>query len=803
MRPLRQALSVAVAGMVLFAALPVAGQTAATYGVEHLVSHEGFGNVRISPDGRWIVIEHQAPYNTAATYDLGALTSNLLSRLEIHPASGGPAKVFSDPGQGAGYVAGPFSPDGRRMVVYRLTRAEWRLGVLDFASGDLRWTEVMPQWSFFGETVAWTSDHTLVAIALPAGQPPVWMRTGYQVQSELQALWRDAAAGHVPSSVFIPSGSRRQERRQATPSSLVSIDTDTGRATALAQGEFFELSVSPDRRAVAALMNAEDLQADADGPTQVGTPIRRRRLIVADLETGQTVEPLPHQDFLMYLMNWSPDSRRLVAFARDEGAGDFGQNGRFWLIDRGGRTSALVLDEDEAWIDRSWDGIPIARASWDGPRPMVQVRRADGARAWRIGEGRPRFTPVVEGPERILSAGGLGTLVRRGETLAAINTPDRVIARGRLLDQGDRGDGGAAQGWNPQVISRGSPVLLDAEGCLVRLDDVERRVCLTRLGPSETPLAASPNGDQMVVRVRSRGGSTVLTLRGATGDRTLDAINTDYDALAWGKVEAVEHDGPDGERLTSWLLLPPGLPAGVRPPVVVIPYPGVRLTATPASLLPGADNLQQSPAILASAGYAVLIPNLPHPQGARRPMLDLGERITSIVDAAGARGLVDPDRIALVGHSYGGHAVLLAATQSARFDAVIASNGFADLSRAYALPPFYLLSPEDGVPVGQLAGWAETGQGSIGRLSTDPQAFVDSSPVYSADRLRAPTLLIESDLDGARMGSLFGALYRQNREAALLIYYGEGHVYQSPANVRDLQQRTLDWLRRYLGPGAT
>ena len=63
-----------------------------------------------------------------------------------------------------------------------------------------------------------------------------------------------------------------------------------------------------------------------------------------------------------------------------------------------------------------------------------------------------------------------------------------------------------------------------------------------------------------------------------------------------------------------------------------------------------------------------------------------------------------------------------------------------------------------------------------------------------------PTLLIQSDFDGSRFDSIFGALYRLNREAELVTYFGESHEFVSPANVRDLHLRILGWLDRYLGP---
>lgn len=210
--------------------------------------------------------------------------------------------------------------------------------------------------------------------------------------------------------------------------------------------------------------------------------------------------------------------------------------------------------------------------------------------------------------------------------------------------------------------------------------------------------------------------------------------------------------------------------------------------------------MQNNPAVIAGAGYAVLIVSLPLAPGERRPAAGIADRILVAVDAAGDLGLVDPDRVALIGHSFGGYGVLSAVTQSDRFRAVIASNGYPDLSLSLQLPPFFRVAPEEGVPVGQMIGWGETGQASIGDFAAEPGAYVEASPLYQAEAIRTPALLIESDLDNQRMSTLFSALYRRNREAGLLTYFGEGHTYASPGNLRDLHARILDWLARYLGP---
>ena len=64
-------------------------------------------------------------------------------------------------------------------------------------------------------------------------------------------------------------------------------------------------------------------------------------------------------------------------------------------------------------------------------------------------------------------------------------------------------------------------------------------------------------------------------------------------------------------------------------------------------------------------------------------------------------------------------------------------------------------------------------------------------------------LLIHGDLDDIRATqsqALFTALYRQRKDAALLTYWGEGHTFASPANIRDLYASILGWLDLTLPP---
>jgi hypothetical protein len=72
-----------------------------------------------------------------------------------------------------------------------------------------------------------------------------------------------------------------------------------------------------------------------------------------------------------------------------------------------------------------------------------------------------------------------------------------------------------------------------------------------------------------------------------------------------------------------------------------------------------------------------------------------------------------------------------------------------------------------------------------------------------AGRIATPLLLASGEIDGSHAGQaeeLFSALYRQNKDAVLATYWGEGHLLASPGNLRDLYRRAFAFLDQHLGP---
>lgn len=282
---------------------------------------------------------------------------------------------------------------------------------------------------------------------------------------------------------------------------------------------------------------------------------------------------------------------------------------------------------------------------------------------------------------------------------------------------------------------------------------------------------------------------------GFTKPRQVTKLHAQISRVALGRSRLVEWTGKNGKLTQGALLLPAGYVTGKRYPLVVKVYGGSLLSGTVNrfGLQHGVDNLQ----ILATRGYAVLLPDAPLDVGT--PMADLAAAVLPGVDSVIAMGVADPDRLALLGHSYGGYSVLGIAVQSPRFRAVISSAGFGNLFSQYTE------MREDGSAVG--IGWSERSQGRMGSHPWEQrQRYLENSPFFYLDRINAPVLLLHGGVDRTvmrqRAEETFVGLRRLGKEVTLVVYEGEQHHpgTWSVENATDYWEQIFAWLERHLKP---
>lgn len=784
---------------------------------DDLLRFEQWGQIAIDPSGRWLVIERRGPYADGPRFDAGYYNRYGVSRLHVVDlAHAGPARLLMPQEAGYGYVAGPVSPKGARMLVYRFGGRRWEAGIVEIQSGEVRWLGLTPELAVFGRVAQWRSESELLLIVRPSGDLPLHMRAGWKAMEQLPGRWALTARGAAASVTAVGSGHFLGLRPQAPADRLVRIDALSGSARVLASGGFFDLELSPSGRYAAVATELHDLQPTAIATLRVGSALRRRNVMIVDLDTGRATSPCADCDMLTHLLAWSPRHDELLIFARRRSQEDWAQ-GRLVRIDATASTAAIVnTGEIVPTITSGQDGIGVVHADWMGGDPIVYARsEADGDRSdwfWVAPSGLVNLTARLPPPPAISAAiDGSALMFIAGGRAWRVDPTGGAVELGRAgklsavapagLDLGVRFAANSAprRAWFAATGRLG-----DQEG-LWRIS-ADEQVFLP-IDAAGAKVVALGQPDLVTAASDDHGGSTLTVWAAGQADRPVLSLNQANGDVDFAQARAIPGRSPDGRAVTHWLYLPADWRPGRRAPLVVVPYPGAAYPTAPAKYAAGASTFYTNPQVLAAHGYAVLVPSLPRePSG--EPMAGLADQVLDAVDAVVAQGYADPNRLAVWGHSFGGYAALAVATQTSRFRSVIASAGISDLVAYWgSVTPDHTVNAEIGSSINWGAGWVEGGQARMGGPPwIDAERYYRNSPALATDRITSPVLLIQGDQDAvplAQAQEMFTTLYRQGKDAALVTYWGEGHVVASPGNVRDLYERVLGWLDETMAPKSS
>ena len=267
-------------------------------------------------------------------------------------------------------------------------------------------------------------------------------------------------------------------------------------------------------------------------------------------------------------------------------------------------------------------------------------------------------------------------------------------------------------------------------------------------------------------------------------------------ALKLGRVEVITYRTARGDILQGKLLYPPDYQAGKHYPLIVDAYP---LWSGNLWMYPMSGNQAW-----AAAGYMVFKPNqarAPHVwvncsgkpkycDASRGPdawdvMVD---DVMSGVDALIHRGLVDPERMCLYGHSNGGAVVDYLVTRTDRFKCAVA---------VAPVWPNWI-----GAPLLDTKAWRIMSDWTGVDPLHDPDAYIKLSAVFHVDNVETPMLIADGDDDGMfLLGSItmYNALRFAGKQVTFLRYPNQGHVFVGQG-LRDLWNREMAFFAHYLHP---
>lgn len=271
------------------------------------------------------------------------------------------------------------------------------------------------------------------------------------------------------------------------------------------------------------------------------------------------------------------------------------------------------------------------------------------------------------------------------------------------------------------------------------------------------------------------------------GWRPVTRLNAFLAGLDPPPVERIEWVAADGLSIEG-LVVRPRHTDDRPPPMVVLVHGGP--TASWSYAFPFGT---RHAALLAEAGYAVLLPNPRGSSGrgqefAQAVVGDLGGAELSDtlagVDACVAAGFADAQRLGLMGASHGGYIAAWAPTQTSHFRASVAMACVSDY-----------LSLHYTSNIG--------GLDDILFVASDPiAAYLERSPVVFASKCRTPTLILHGEEDRCcplgQAQELYGALMEANVETELVVYPREGHGWVEREHQLDVWHRIVGWFDRHL-----
>jgi dipeptidyl aminopeptidase/acylaminoacyl peptidase len=435
-----------------------------------------------------------------------------------------------------------------------------------------------------------------------------------------------------------------------------------------------------------------------------------------------------------------------------------------WLCDLAApRDRRVVFDRslDDAYGD---PGAPLTVLNRDGTRTVT----SDGSAIYLLGDGA---TP--EGRRPFFDRFDLATLTATRLRQSPPGCVEYVL-------------GFAGSGRDEVVLWREGPAE-PPNLFAARLPD-----------PPERPLSANRSARPEPARpTRARTAPSRAGAPEEAAARPLTHWPDPHPQLTGIGKRLVSHDRGDGVTLSGVLYLPPGHDPATdgRLPLVLWAYPydfGGSDTASQvrADTFGFTRLTALGPVILVLAGYAVLanatMPVIGDPETMNDTYV---EQITAAaqahIRALDEAGIIDPGRVAVGGHSYGGFMTANLLAHTDLFVAGIARSGAYNRS----LTPF-------GFQTERRSFWEA------------PQVYDRVSPFRYADKITAPLLLIHGEQDPnsgtfpIQSERLFQAIGGNGGTARLVVLPHEGHAYLARESVLHVLAEEFQWLARWLGPPA-
>ncbi|HEY8470339.1 MAG TPA: prolyl oligopeptidase family serine peptidase [Longimicrobiales bacterium] len=274
--------------------------------------------------------------------------------------------------------------------------------------------------------------------------------------------------------------------------------------------------------------------------------------------------------------------------------------------------------------------------------------------------------------------------------------------------------------------------------------------------------------------------------------RRISDANPQQAQYRWGTAELVEWRSADGTPLQGVLYKPEDFDPTRKYPLLVYFYE--RLSQNLHNYVaPAAGSSSINISFYVSRGYLVFTPDIPYRIGYPGESA-LGAVVPGVLSLI-EQGFVDPERIGVQGHSWGGYQIAFMVTRTNLFAAAVAGAPVANMVSAYG-------GIRWSTGMSRMFQYEQTQSRIGGTLWQRPLQFIENSPIFWADKVETPLLMMHNDQDGAvpwyQGIEYFLALRRLGKPVWLINYNGEDHGLSKAQNRKDWAIRMQQFFDHFL-----
>jgi dipeptidyl aminopeptidase/acylaminoacyl peptidase len=615
----------------------------------------------------------------------------------------------------------------------------------------------------------------------------------------------------------------KKENRRV--SHIYLISAQGGSPTRLTNGQRGESSPqwSPDGARIAFLATRDAPQSGG----QQDQEARGNQVWVISVSGGEA-EKITEEENGVSQFRWSPDGKSMALITRDSPKEKAERDKR-----RRERFDAIVVDSDYTYshlwtlnldtkakkrltegaysvTDPQWspDGKWIAyirnnSANQASSFTDIAANRNTDVYMVAAGGGAPRqmtATPGIESQPRYSPNGAALAFFSTSDSASWASKADLMV-----IDGDDDRARNLTSSYHESV---NGPIQWSPDGAAIYVTTsvgVHNQVLrIPRAGGQAAPVFERP-GSYGGVDLSTDGQMLAYTVADATkpddiwvstaagqNPRQLTAVNPQVADFALGSTEVVKWKASDGFEIEGILVKPIGYQPGTRYPTILQIHGG------PYGRFQHGFNSRAQ--IFAANGYAVLMPN---PRGSTgygnkftlANLRDWGGKdfqdLMAGVDELIRAGVADPERLAVMGGSYGGFMTFWTITQTNRFKAAIGHAAISD---------WYSFHGQSDIP-----GLMEYGFGGMPWTARD--TYVKYSPMTYVDRVKTPLMITHGEQDRRvpipQAEQYYRALRKRGVEVVFIRYPREGHGITEPNHQIDLVGRQLEWSNKHVKGAKT